>query len=103
MICFPLMLAAAITAELIGGPDTLGESILNEVEHALARAPADTNACLCAGRDMFATNGLSSSAIAIRIVSLQKDDGRWMVNGTNCTHEAVGILRAVSGLGEAAK
>lgn len=103
MIRPAIMLAAAISAELIGNPDVPGESVLNEVEHALSRAPADTNANLCAGRDVFATNGLSASAVAVRLVSLQGGDGRWMVNGTNFTHEAVGILRAACGLGEVSR
>ena len=92
------MLAVTITANVINGPDTLEPSVLNEVEHALAVAPADTNAAVRAAGDVFATNGLSVTAIAVRLVSLQKSDGRWRVGGTNFTHEAVRILESVSGL-----
>lgn len=92
------MLAVTITANVINGPDTLEPSVLNEVEHALAVAPADTDAAVRAAGDVFATNGLSVTAIAVRLVSLQKSDGRWRVGGTNFTHEAVRILESVSGL-----
>lgn len=92
------MLAVTITANVINGPDTLEPSVLNEVEHALAVAPADTNAAVRAAGDVFATNGLSVTAIAVRLVSLQKSDGRWRVGGTNVTAEAVAILESVSGL-----
>ena len=92
------LLAVTITANVINGPDALEPSVLNEVEHALSRAPADTNAVRRAGGDVFATNGLSAAAVAIRLVSLQKADGRWVVGGTNFTHEAVAILEGVSGL-----
>ena len=92
------ILAVTITANVINGPDTLEPSVLNEVEHALAVAPADTNAPVRAAGDVFATNGLSITAIAVRLVSLQKSDGRWRVSGTNFTHEAVRILESVSGL-----
>ena len=92
------MLAVTITANVINGPETLEPSVLNEVEHALAVAPADTNAAVRAAGDVFATNGLSVTAIAVRLVSLQKSDGRWRVGGTNVTAEAVAILESVSGL-----
>ena len=92
------ILAVTITANVISGPDALEPSVLNEVEHALAVAPADTNAAVRAAGDVFATNGLSVTAIAVRLVSLQKSDGRWRVNGTNVTAEAVAILESVSGM-----
>ena len=92
------ILAVAITANVINGPDALEPSVFNEVEHALARAPGDTNAVVRAAGDVFATNGLSATAIAVRLVSLQKADGSWRVGGTNFTHEAVAILESVSGL-----
>ena len=89
-------LAVTITANVIGGGDALEPSVLNEVEHALALAPVETNAVTAAG-DVFATNGLSATAVAIRLVSQQRSDGRWYVNGTNFTAEAVGILRRLGG------
>lgn len=91
------VLATTIVAHVINGPETLEPSVLNEVEHALAAAPAETNAVSAAG-DVFATNGLPAAEVAIRLVSLQRGDGRWLVNGTNFTAEAVRILESVSGL-----
>ena len=90
--------AATITAQLIGGGDALEPSLVNEVERALGLAPAETNAVATVVGDVFATNGLSATATAVRLVSLQRGDGRWFVGGTNQTAEAVRILEAVSGL-----
>lgn len=90
--------AMTISAQLIGGGDALEPSVLNEVERALDLAPAETNAAATAVGDVFATNGLSATATAIRLVSLQRGDGRWFVGGTNVTAEAVRILESVSGL-----
>ena len=87
-----------ISAQLIGGGDALEPSVLNEVERALDRAPAETNAAATVVGDVFATNGLSATATAIRLVSLQRGDGRWFVGGTNVTAEAVRILESASGL-----
>lgn len=102
LIC---LLAVTLSAHVINGPEAaLEPSLLNEVEHALSRAPsASTNEVPQVVGDVFATNGLSATAVAIRLVSTQGGDGRWTVNGTNFTHEAVSILRFVSGLPPAPK
>ena len=92
------ILAATISAQVIGGGDALEPSVLNEVERALMRAPAETNAVGAVAGDVFATNGLSATETAIRLVSLQRGDGRWFVGGTNVTAEAIRILESVSGL-----
>ena len=91
------ILAATSSAQVIGGGDALEPSVLNEVERALAVAPVETNAVPCAAGDVFATNGLSATDVAIRLVSLQRADGRWYVSGTNFTAEAVGILKRLGG------
>ena len=88
------MLLAALVVQMPADPDgPLEPSVLNEVEHALGRVPAccKTNEPAAFG-DIFATNGLSASAIAISLVSRQDKDGKWIVNGTNATIEAVSIL-----------
>ena len=92
-------LAVTITAQVINGPDAVLEpSVLNEVEHALAMVPQDeTNAAVRATGDVFSTNGLSATAIAVKLVSAQRSDGRWLVNGTNCTQVAVAILAELAG------
>lgn len=92
------VLATTIVAHIINGPEALEPSVLNEVERALAVAPAETNVVPKAVGDVFATNGLPAAEVAIRLVSLQRADGRWLVNGTNFTTEAVRILESVSGL-----
>ena len=86
-----------MTVQVIADPDgPLEPSVLNEVEHALGRAPAcATNAPSALG-DIFATNGLSATAIAVSLVSRQDKDGEWIVNGTNATAEAVSILSSLA-------
>lgn len=87
-----IALAAGLTVGgVVNGPDApLEPSLLNEVEHALARAAA------CPG-DPFGTNGLARAEIARRVVSAQGADGRWYVNGRDETRAAEAILRAVAG------
>ena len=92
------ILAVTISAQVIGGGEALEPSLINEVERALGLAPAETNAAVTAVGDVFATNGLSATATAVRLVSLQRGDGCWFVGGTNVTAEAIRILEAVSGL-----
>ena len=89
-------LLAALVVQIPADPDgPLEPSVLNEVEHALARAPScATNAPAALG-DVFATNGLSAAAIAVSLVSRQDRSGQWVVNGTNATLEAVSILKSL--------
>ena len=90
------LLSAALVVQIPADPDgPLEPSVMNEVEHALGRVPecCRTNEPTAFG-DIFATNGLSASAIAVSLVSRQDKDGKWMVNGTNATAEAVSILSA---------
>ena len=90
------VLLAALVVHIPADPDgPLEPSVMNEVEHALSRVPecCRTNSPVAFG-DIFATNGLSASAIAVSLVSRQGKDGKWIVNGTNATSEAVSILSA---------
>jgi len=97
----PLVPALAVTvvAHVINGPEALEPSVLNEIDRALAVAPCETCGTNAVGPvgDVFATNGLAASAVAIRLVSLQRSDGSWFVGGTNFTAEAVRILSALQG------
>jgi len=95
------LLAAAMTVQIVADPDgALEPSVLNEVEHAIDRAPSCvTNVPPVVCGDVFATNGLSATAIAVSLVSRQDKDGNWMVNGTNFTAEAVRILSLLAGDG----
>ena len=87
-----LMAAALTVSGVVNGPDApLEPSMLNEVEHALARAEMRPD-------DPFGTNGLSRAEIARKVVSAQGANGRWTVNGRDETDEATAILRQVAGL-----
>ena len=91
-------LLAALVVQIPADPDgPLEPSVMNEVEHALARAPScATNAPAAAFGDIFATNGLSATAVAVSLVSRQDKAGEWIVNGTNATAEAVAILMSLA-------
>lgn len=96
------LLAAAIVAQPLVNEEILEPSVQNEVDHACARAP--TNAppipaavrALPAYRALFATNGLSRTAQAIRLVSAQKADGRWFAGTNDVTAAALDRLRVMS-------
>jgi len=64
---------------------------------AQTNAPAETAGCGCADvrRDVFGTNGLSSTEVAIKLISLQKSDGRWLDGTNDVSAVAVGILRSL--------
>ena len=91
------ILAATITVQIVNDSGaTLEPSVANEVEHALSRAAAVTNLPPVAVKgDVFGTNGLSAADVAVSLVSRQDAKGRWVVNGTNFTAEAVGILSSL--------
>lgn len=88
-----------LSVQVVADPDgPLEPSVANEVEHALDRVPP-ADACEDADvslGDIFSTNGLSAADIAVSLVSRQDGAGRWIVNGTNATVEAVRILKALS-------
>lgn len=99
-----LIFAALITVQLLADEDVLEPSIQNEVDHALAIAPAVTNLAPCvvsnllktaSNGDFFATNELSRTALAIRLVSTQRRDGRWFIGTNDVTFAALEILRSL--------
>ena len=105
---------AAIELGTIVSDDVLEPSIRNEVDHALSRAakgassegdvrareagcPAvrlETRSFAVAVPPAW-TNGLSATAIAIKLVSAQRADGRWLAGTNDVTRSAVEILRAL--------
>ena len=97
---------AALTAQPTVSPDVLEPSVQNEVDHARARAPrgtlrADATNAATAAEAAFArlyeTNGLTATDAAIRLVSAQRPDGRWLVGTNDVTSAAVRILGRLSG------
>ena len=98
-VLLPILLPIVITAHPLANPDVLEPSVQNEVDHALNMASTNAVAKSAAAREfahLFATNGLSATDRAIRLISTQKD-GCWFWNGTNVTPVAVRLLREVSG------
>ena len=85
-----LVLAVSITAQPLVNEDVLEPSIRNEVRHALSLAP--TNA-LAATVPPAWTNGQNRTQVAIRLVSAQRADGRWLVGTNDVTSAAVKTLK----------
>ena len=115
----PLILAAIVQIQPIVSEDVLEPSVRNEVDHALSLAAAamstnspaaavstpshiaqpTTNAFVFVASptnavpgDIFGTNGLSATEIAIKLVSSQRADGRWLSGTNDVTAAAIQIL-----------
>ena len=87
-----LFLAATITAQPLVNEDVLEPSVRNEVRHALSLAPR--NAPVATVLPAW-TNGQNRTQVAIRLVSAQKADGRWLVDTNDVTSAAVELLKEV--------
>ena len=85
-----IALAAVITAQPLVNEDVLEPSVRNEVRHALSLAP--TNAPPAAVLPAW-TNAQNRTQVAIRLVSAQKADGRWMDGTNDVTAAAVELLK----------
>lgn len=97
MIARLFLLAVAIVVQPLADEDILEPSVANEVDHARALLP--TNALPAPTPRAFAligTNGLSRTALAIRLVSLQRPDGRFFVGTNDVTSAAAPLLRIIS-------
>ena len=84
------LLAVSITAQPLVNEDVLEPSVRNEVRHALSLAP--TNAPAATVLPAW-TNGQNRTQIAIRLVSAQRADGRWLVGTNDVTSAAVEMLK----------
>ncbi len=117
-----LLVIAAFSLPALVSDNVLEPSIQNEVDHAISlgeKVLADAEAKVCAVScaetnapalsatnrprevdlgDVFSTNGMSATAVALKIVSMQGSDGRWTSGTNDVTSVALDILRS---LGEA--
>ena len=84
--------ATVITAQPIVNEDVPEPSVCNEIEHVLARAPTDAPPTAIVP---LVTNGLNRTQIAIRLVSAQRADGRWLVGTNDVTAAAVELLKGM--------
>ena len=102
----PLKLAYAVLAAALSisvGPlvdcDVLEPSVENEVVFAIARAPTNHIECAVSREDvekvLLGTNSLNSTEMAIRLVSAQKSDGRWLSGANDVTAVAVEMLESL--------
>lgn len=98
---------AAIELGTIASEDVLEPSVQNEVDHALSRSSvfdeaattnafggaSSTNAVVFADIPVTWTNGLSVTEKAIRLISLQNAEGRWMDGTNDVTRSVRSILQ----------
>jgi hypothetical protein len=87
-----LVIAAVITAQPLVNEDVHEPSVRNAVCHALSLAPTNAPAATLLP---VPTNGLNRTQLAIRLVSAQKADGRWIVGTNDVTSAAVSLLKEV--------
>ena len=96
------ILALTISASPLVNEDVLEPSVENEVEHALAVAPSNevARAAAAVSSDAYApplaefgaTGGVSRTALAVKLVSAQRADGRWLSGTNDVTAAAAGAL-----------
>ena len=93
-ILLTAVFGVAITAQPLVNEEILEPSVANEVWHALARSPTNAPPATAEvqSRAFAWTNGLSRSAIAVRLVSEQRRDGRWLSGTNDVTAAVVRIL-----------
>lgn len=98
------VLAATIALQPLADPDILEPSVMNEVEHAITRAPKDARFGTLADflRDEKALSGKEGETktdLAVRLVSAQGGDGRWRDAASNdVTCAAVHLLKRAAGI-----
>ena len=96
------ILGLTISASPLVNEDVLEPSVENEVEHALAIAPSNEVACAAAAvavpayapplAELGATGAVTRTALAVKLVSEQRADGRWLAGTNDVTAAAVGAL-----------
>ena len=100
----PVLAAAAfMVAQPLVDEDVLEPSVENEVAHALAMAPTNHPPCAVSREEAVAallgTNRLDATARAVRLVSSQRADGRWLAGTNDVTSVAVELLDLLLGGG----
>lgn len=89
---------AAIEIGSIVSDEVLEPSVQNEVDHALSRAfdfASFTGKVCHAEIPADWTNGLSATAKAIKLISLQNAEGRWLSGTNDVTRSARSILQSL--------
>ncbi len=96
------MLALSIPASPLVNEDVLEPSVENEVEHALAVAPSNSVARAAAAvaapayapplAELGATGVVTRTSLAVKLVSEQRADGRWLAGTNDVTAAAAGAL-----------
>lgn len=94
-----IIAAGIIVAVPLVDDDILEPSVRNEVDHALSVAErlGATNGTADAAvfSAAYPTNGLSRTAIALKLVSAQRPDGRWTSGTNDVTAAALEVLKSL--------
>lgn len=98
-----IFLICSVNLQALPHSDVIEPSVLNEIDHALNRAPE--NAAYIpqvmvgdALKYLGVSNGMSNTETAIRIVSSQNRDGRWISKkGLDISLAAIETLKTLSG------
>lgn len=95
-ILLTALFGVAITAQPLVNEEILEPSVANEAWHALSRSPTNAPPATAEAqsRAFVWTNGLSRSAIVVRLVSEQRGDGRWLFGTNDVTAAVVHILKS---------
>lgn len=88
----PAVSKNSVTVQPLASADFLEESVRNEVDHAISRAGAKGDGPVRA-KLPFATAGMTRTQIALKLVSAQKGDGRWLDGTNDYTAAAVETLK----------
>jgi len=96
------ILGLTISASPLVSEEVLEPSVENEVEHALAVAPSNEVARAAAAvaapayapplAELGATGAVTRTALAVKLVSEQRADGRWFAGTNDVTAAAAGAL-----------
>ncbi len=92
--CVLFLTLVALGGQPLVDADVLEPSVQNEVDHARNQAPTNAPPITLTG-DLFATNGLTKTDIAIKLISAQRADGCWYLGTNNVTRAALDILNSL--------
>ncbi len=84
--------ALSATVRPLASEDFLEESVQNEVDHAISRAGTKGDG-RARGKLPFRTQGMTRTQLALKLVSSQKGDGRWLDGTNDYTAAAVEALK----------
>ncbi len=94
---YSLLLAASVfTATPIAPGEVIEETVVNEIEHALSRAPEVEVSAGVRGASHWKSS--NPTELALKLVRSQRSDGRWFEGTNDVTAAAVRALKRLVGI-----